>query len=93
VILNPDFPRSLTYCVNGMQGALDRIGTPPTGAVREAMAALRAHLTGITPKAILDRGLHEYLDDFLALLAGLTAALQSEYFEAHLSDADEVEVL
>jgi uncharacterized alpha-E superfamily protein len=87
VVLDPDFPRSLTYCVDGMDRALERIGTPPTGAVREAMAALRAHLTGTEPKVILDTGLHEYLDQFLALLANLAAALQSDYFEAHLSDA------
>jgi hypothetical protein len=29
------------------------------------------------------------LDDFLALLADLTGALQADYFEAHLSDAAE----
>jgi uncharacterized alpha-E superfamily protein len=88
VVLDPDFPRSLTYCVDGMDRALERIGTPPTGAVDEAMAELRAHLAGTTPRRILDTGLHEYLDHFLALLANVTIALQADYFEAHLSDAD-----
>ncbi len=88
VVLDPDFPRSLTYCVEGIDRALERIGTPPTGVVREAMADLRAHLTGTTPRRILDTGLHEYLDHFLALLANMTGALQADYFEAHLFDAD-----
>jgi uncharacterized alpha-E superfamily protein len=88
VVLDADFPRSLAYCVDGMGRALDRIGTPSTGSVREAIAALRAHLDNSTPKGILDNGLHEYLDQFLALLANLTDALQADYFEAHLSDAD-----
>ena len=81
VVLDPDFPRSLTYCVDGMDRALERIGTPPTGAVREAMADLRAPpRPARPPRRILDTGLHEYLDDFLALLADLTAALQSGLF-------------
>jgi len=87
VVLDPDFPRSLSYCVEGIDRALARIGTPPNGAVHGAMAALRAHLTDTSPKVILDNGLHEYLDYFLALLANLTGALQADYFEAHLSDA------
>jgi hypothetical protein len=35
---------------------------------------------------VLDQGLHEYLDDFLALLADLTVALQADYFEAHMGE-------
>ena len=88
VVLDPDFPRSLTYCVNGMGRALERIGTPATGgAVAGAMAALRGHLGGTTPEAILEGGLHEFLDAFLVLLADFATALQRDYFEAHLFDA------
>ncbi len=86
VVLNPDFPRSLAYCLDGMERALGRIGIVAQGAVPEALGSLRAQLTGVTAKAILDRGLHEYLDEFLALLATLTVALQGDYFEAHLGD-------
>lgn len=88
VILDPDFPRSLTYCVKGMERALVRIDASAWGeAVETRMAALRTHLSDTTPQAILDQGLHEYLDWFLVLLADLTNALQSDYFEAHLGDA------
>jgi len=86
VVLNPDFPRSLTYCLDGIERALDRIDSMPAGAVPEAMRNLRGHLDGATPQGILDQGLHEYLDSFLALLAELTVALQGDYFEAHLGD-------
>ena len=86
VILNPDFPRSLAYCLDGMEKALERIGSVPQGAVQEAMAAERGHLRGITPQQILNQGLHEYLDRFLVLNAELTLALQGDYFEAHLAD-------
>ncbi|MBV5275996.1 MAG: alpha-E domain-containing protein [Lamprocystis purpurea] len=86
VVLNPDFPRSLTYCLDGMERAVKRIGYVEQGTVPQALDALRGHLTGVTATDILDRGLHEYLDRFLELLADLTTALQSDYFEAHLGD-------
>lgn len=85
-VLNPDFPRSLAYCLDAMGKALERIGSVPRGTVPQAMDALRGHLEGATSQGILDQGLHEYLDRFLALLAELTAALQGDYFEAHLGD-------
>ena len=85
-VLNPDFPRSLAYCMDGMEKALERIGWVSQGSVPEAMEALRGHLDGATPQGVLDQGLHEYLDQFLALLAALGTALQGDYFEAHLGD-------
>ena len=86
VVLNPDFPRSLTYCLNGMERAVQRIGCVQQGDVSEALAALRRHLSVTSSKAILDQGLHEYLDQYLVLLADLASAMQGDYFEAHLGD-------
>ena len=88
VVLNPDYPRSLMYCVEGMARALERIDSATNGAVEARMAALKAHLSDTDPQAILDQGLHEYLDWFLVLLAKLSDALQSDYFEAHLGDLE-----
>jgi hypothetical protein len=85
-LLDADFPRSLRYCVDGLDRALERIGPVRGAAVTDRMAALRAHLDGTSPRAVLDQGLHEYLDDFLALLADLTGALQADYFEAHMGE-------
>jgi len=87
LVLNPDFPRSLMYCVDGMDRALQRIDPVRDGKVDACMAALRGHLSGTTPRAILDQGLHEYLDWFLVLLTDMTNALQGDYFEAHLGEA------
>jgi uncharacterized alpha-E superfamily protein len=85
-VFNADFPRSLGYCVDGMGRALERIGRVEDGVVAEALEALRMHLADASPRTILDTGLHEYLERFLILLARLTDALQSDYFEAHLGD-------
>jgi len=87
VLLDADFPRSLRYCVDGLGRALDRIGLVPGGGAAERLSALRTQLDQTSPRAVLDRGLHEYLDDFLARLADLTVALQADYFEAHIGDA------
>ena len=87
-VLDPDFPRSLAYCVDTMARALERIGVAPDSRVDMAMRALHAHLAEVSPRAILDQGLHEYLERFLILLARLTDALQGDYFEAHLGDLE-----
>ena len=87
VLLDPDYPRSLRYCVDGMERALARIGYLPDGTVELGMQALREQVADVSPRGILERGLHEYLEQFLALLAELTGALQADYFEAHMADA------
>ncbi len=87
VILNPDYPRSLAYCVNGMALTFERIGSIAGGRVEDRVADLQAHLADATPRSILDQGLHEYLDCFLVLLGRLTEVIQTDYFESHLGDA------
>lgn len=87
VVLNADFPRSLAYCVDGMERALARVGTVSGGRVEDQMGLLRSHLADTNPRAILDQGLHEFLEHFLVLLAGVTDALQADYFETHLGEA------
>jgi uncharacterized alpha-E superfamily protein len=87
VILAPDFPRSMVYCLAGMERALGRIGSLPGSTVSDRLTGLRRHLAEISAKEILERGLHEYLDEFLALLADFSAALQTDYFDAYLGDA------
>ncbi|NEX20514.1 alpha-E domain-containing protein [Thiorhodococcus mannitoliphagus] len=86
VMLNPDFPRSITYSVNALEHALTRIGYPPDGATPSAIAALRQQVVGVEPGAIIESGLHQYLEELLERLSVLGDALQSDYFEAHPGD-------
>ena len=89
VVLDAQFPRSLRYTVDNMARTLERVGTPAGGCqVCARLDELRQHLADATARSILDRGLHEFLEQFLSLLAGLTDALQRDYFEAHLGDAE-----
>jgi len=87
VILDPDFPRSLRFCIDRMEQAVASIGTarPDSGAVRR-IGALRELLERNTAKSLFDQGLHEFLDMFLQKVSRLHDALQDEYFEAHLGE-------
>ena len=80
VILNPDFPRSLVYCVSRMERSLERIGQRPEGEVGACLERLRAHLAGVGAADIIAQGLHEYLDAFLTALLDLSDALTRDYF-------------
>jgi uncharacterized alpha-E superfamily protein len=87
VILDPDFPRSLRFCVDRMEQALASIGSrrPDSEAIR-AIGALREVLEKNTAESLFDQGLHEFLDLFLQKVSALHGALQDEYFEAHLGE-------
>ena len=86
-VLNPDFPRSLVYCLDGMERALERIGSVSEGAVPAAMQALRGHLDGAKPQGILEQGLHEYLDRVQLKLLELGEAIADTFFLARYSAA------
>lgn len=87
VILDADFPRSLAYAVDGMERALARIGQPVAGGVGDRLSALRRHLAGVSAPQIIERGLHEYLNEFLARSSAFGDALQQDYFDAYAEDA------
>jgi uncharacterized alpha-E superfamily protein len=84
VILNPDFPRSLVYCISRMERALERIGQRPDGEVGSCLDRLHTHLDGVGAADIIAQGLHEYLDVFLAALSDLSDALTQDYFNRDL---------
>lgn len=87
VILNPDFPRSITYCVNALEHALERIGCSPDGESAPAIEALREQILEMEPHRIIESGLHQYLEALLVRLARLGDALRADYFEAYPGDA------
>jgi len=88
-ILDPDFPRSLVYCVDGLERALARTGQVPDGTAGDRLEALRTHLGDVRPQDIFEQGLHEYLEGFLADLAELTEALHADYFDTSLTASSE----
>jgi len=88
VIFERDFPRSVRFCVDRMQNALDKFKSgPPDSASRAAVAGLVERLEHASAEQVFQQGLHEFLEEFLEEIATLNAALHADYFEAHLADA------
>lgn len=89
VILEPEFPRSLRFCVDRMCQALTRIGgcgqESPSG---QRVAALKARLSERSAAEVFRTGLHEFLDEFLDTLAGLGESLTTEFFAAYAGEQD-----
>jgi len=87
VILCPEFPRSLRFCVERMGTALAQVSAGRRdNATYRAWRNLHESLTRQTAASIFQQGLHEYLAETLQYLARLNQALQAQYFEAHLGE-------
>jgi uncharacterized alpha-E superfamily protein len=85
IILDREFPRSLRFCVERMLQALGQLGpTSADAASLQRMQGLRGQLDAHDAAAILAYGLHEFLVEFLDGISAVNAALQTEYFEAHI---------
>jgi uncharacterized alpha-E superfamily protein len=84
-IFEGDFPRSLQFAVDRMQRALVMIGTAAADSPsHEAVRRLLAHLAHHSAESVLREGFHEFLRGFLERMAAFNAALQVDYFAAHL---------
>ena len=85
VIFNPNFPRSLLFCAERMQNALDCIGRARADTDTDvAMNAVLAFLKKSDPQTAFQTGLHEFLQDFLRRVAAVTSAAQADFFEPNL---------
>jgi uncharacterized alpha-E superfamily protein len=84
VILDPDFPRSLRFAADRIEQALVSVG--PHAAASAAAAELSSLLEKHDADLFLREGLHEFLGQFLKRSSALHAALEEEYFEAHLGE-------
>ena len=83
LILNPQSPRSLITCVEGLAAHLDRLGHRYHRAT-EAQARARALLAMLREaqvEDIFDEGLHEFLSRFI----GETVTLGNAIYETYLS--------
>jgi uncharacterized alpha-E superfamily protein len=80
VVLNRDFPRSITFSVRRMGGALQAIGLEHKDATRAAFTNLSAMVDETAQQNIND-GLHEYLERLLERMTQFHAALAEEFFQ------------
>jgi uncharacterized alpha-E superfamily protein len=81
VIFERDFPRSIFFSVEMMGKALETIGIANKDRTAGAYAALRSLLTETTAELVFTSGLHEFIEELLARLGNLHAALAEEFFQ------------
>lgn len=86
LILNPQCPRSLITCMAGTVNHLTRLAKlygRPTEAEAKAQALL-SKLEGETPAKIFERGLHDFLTDFIRASADLARVIHDTYLSGDM---------
>ncbi len=85
VVFEQDFPRSMSFCVNRLCQALERIaGCGPDSPSGEALKQIKEYLESLQAEHIFNDGLHEFLEDLLGRLADFDERVAKEFFEAYL---------
>jgi len=93
LILDPEFPRSIHYCLIETERSLHRI----TGSADNAFAnpaerglgRLRAELIYSDIGEIIERGLHEFLDRFQLELNQVNNSINSTFFQLAPTEGQE----
>ena len=84
LLLNRQFPRSISYCVSEAQLSMHSItGTPVKAYARQAerlIGRLQANLGYASIDEVMAEGLHQYLDDLQLSLNAIGEAVQVEFF-------------
>ena len=86
LILNPQCPRSLITCAEGISAHLDRLAKG-YGATTEAQAQARLMRDGLAEtkvEDIFDEGLHDFLTRFIRQAAGLGAVIHDSYLSGDM---------
>lgn len=92
LLLDPDFPRSVRYCLNGLATSLEEIEQQPLHkghhGVSHLLGPLRAHWNYARVDDVINGGLHEVIDDLQIQLNDLHEQLESRYFAASSCTSD-----
>jgi uncharacterized alpha-E superfamily protein len=92
LLLDPDFPRSVRYCLNGLATSLEEIQQQPLHkghkGVSHLLGPLRAHWNYARVDDVINGGLHEVIDDLQIQLNHLHGQLESRYFAASSCTSD-----
>lgn len=80
LILRPDMPRSLTVCIGVVNSLLQEINGPRASELLRRCGLLHGELRFGSIDEIFDRGLHEYLSEFLERIYELGDLINTAYF-------------
>jgi len=93
LMLDPQFPRSIRFCVEqceislqGIVGSGDSADSVPDVTVRDELKRLRARLESVTIGEIFQIGLHEFIDECQLGLNAIGAAVYHDFFEVDPQD-------
>ena len=85
LILDRYFPRAVHFCLIKAHESLQTITGSPGGTFRTAseqwLGRLRSNMDYTSIKEIIDRGLHEYIDDFQTQLNSVGGAIFEDFFK------------
>jgi uncharacterized alpha-E superfamily protein len=85
LMLDPDFPRSIRYCVREAQESLHAITGSPIGThkseAERLLGQLRAKLDYAEVEGIMRGGLHEYVDELQSTLNAIGEAIRNRFFQ------------
>lgn len=78
LLQNRDFPRSVMFCLNELSATLPRL--PQNRASERSLDRIRALLRDANFERLLERGLHDWIDEIQIGIGAVHAALASGYF-------------
>jgi uncharacterized alpha-E superfamily protein len=79
LILRPDMPRSLSHCITRMLANLKRVANPQSAETLRRVGRLEAELAFGRIDEILAKGLHPFLDGFLAEVGDLGNGISQDF--------------
>lgn len=84
LLLDREFPRSVHYCLTGVEESLHAVTGTPVGTFRipaeQRLGQLRSELAFARPEEILAEGLHEYVDALQLKLNLASDAVMDAFF-------------
>lgn len=85
LVLDHTFPRSMHYCLIKGQESMHCITGVPQGSysnsAEKSMGRLRSHFTYLSVEEVIDKGMHEFLDDFQVQLNVVGKSIFETFFE------------
>ncbi len=83
LVMDREFPRSVHYCINRANDSLHAITGTPIGSFRyrseQLLGQLRSELDFTTLDAIIQQGIHEYLDALQERMNAIDASLREDF--------------
>ena len=88
LLLDPEFPRAIRFCLSAARESLHAITGTPDGGFRNSseklLGQLCSELAYTHVEEVIQRGLHEYLDQLQTRMNGVSAGIHETFFAPHI---------